>query len=109
MEREKMKKMNQICKQDPIFWFVGEVIHEIRGTVPYGGIWGYFGPQEGAKTGPQTRKKPPHIGEKIKKIEIINNQGPLFFCLFQAQMIKFGVEVHMETFVANIGIEGGQK
>ena len=30
------EKNNQICKQDPVFRFVGEVIHEIIGTVPLG-------------------------------------------------------------------------
>ena len=69
MEREKMKKMNQICKQDPIFLFVGEVIHEIRGTVPHGGLWGYFGPQEGAKTGPQTSKNLHILEKKLKRLK----------------------------------------
>ena len=55
--------MNQICKQDPVFWFVGEVVHENRGAVPHGGLWGYFTPQEGAKTGPQMSKNH-HILEK---------------------------------------------
>ena len=41
--------MNQICKQDPVFQFVGEVIHEIIGTVPLGDPGGTLSLRRGLK------------------------------------------------------------
>ena len=41
--------MNQICKKDPVFWFVGEVLHEIMGTVPLGDPGGTLGLIRGLK------------------------------------------------------------
>ena len=43
-----------------------------------GASGGTLGLRRGLKLDPN-EQKPPYIGEKIKKIEIINNQGP-FFC-----------------------------
>ena len=53
IQREKMKKMNQICKQDPVFRFVGEVIHEIIGTVPLGDPGGTLSLRKGLKLDPK--------------------------------------------------------
>ena len=47
------KKMNQICKQDPVFQFVGEVIHEIIGTVPLGDPGGTLSLRKGLKLDPK--------------------------------------------------------
>ena len=49
----KRKKMNQICKQDPVFQFVGEVIHEIIGTVPLGDPGGTLSLRRGLKLDPK--------------------------------------------------------
>ena len=96
-----MKKKNQICKQDPVCWR-SNTWNSTRGP------WGYFELQEGAKTGPKMGKNRHILEKKIKKIEINKNQGPFFFW-FQAQMIKFGVKVQMDTFDGHLGTEGGQK
>ena len=68
--------MNQICKQDPVFQFVGEVIHEIIGTVPLGDPGGTLSLRRGLKR-PQMSKNH-HILKKIEKIEKIDKRG-LFF------------------------------
>ena len=47
------EKDNQIFKQDPVFWFVGEVIHEIIGTVPLGDPGGTLSLRKGLKLDPK--------------------------------------------------------
>ena len=47
------EKKNQICKQDPVFRFVGEVIHEIIGTVPLGDPGGTLSLRKGLKLDPK--------------------------------------------------------
>ena len=47
------EKNNQICKQHPVFQFVGEVIHEIIGTVPLGDPGGTLSLRRGLKLDPK--------------------------------------------------------
>ena len=72
MEREKMKKNLQT--RYVLGWLARYFIKFYK---VYIGTWGYFGSQEGAKTGTQMSKNR-HVFKK-KRIERINNQGPFFF------------------------------
>ena len=105
---ENEKKWTKFVNKIRFFGLLARLYMKLGVQFHTGSFGGTLGLRRGLKLDPKWAKTTTYW-KKIKKIEIINNQGPLFFFWFQAQMMKFGVEVHIETFVANIGIEGGQK